>query len=503
MGPVVMAFKKESAPPDASLFPPDSNLLVRAPPVPAATLRNGARDGVVELHGGLGQPTEFETDLWSGKMQVVFKVPEEQQAPEVTELLAGKKRQMWVMIQGRLKRPVSLEDLEYGSWFSRPLRFPAPMIVGPALHWLSARLGSTLHMQLRGDHPHVIGPLCAAVQTLNVSMAGEEPDMVAAQEDTRLLFGPGSMQQEPMPSSKRRAYFRRAAHRAGKAFSPEHVITLHCFDHSFNYNTFRMAVPPCFRLDMVKTLDAQPVDISLLDRSTNEWVLRFEVWHKRMLEQQACDADGDARDQRRRGGRTRRRRRGDGEGGCGEEEEEDDDGDDVMDSSSCPATSAETPSERSSGGQEKVRLGDVLAITAAARRRDALVAHAILVSEGEEEESDEELHLERGGGGVGSSGGGLEGADRAAAAAAAAGEAVRGSAQARDGEEDDDLLRDIGELVQRMQDEEVGGDGADADPFEERPRAAQSSGVASVDSSMSAGSTTGSAATTSGCGIHG
>lgn len=27
----------------------------------------------------------------------------------------------------------------YGSWFLRQLRFPAPFVVGPALHWLAAR----------------------------------------------------------------------------------------------------------------------------------------------------------------------------------------------------------------------------------------------------------------------------------------------------------------------------------------------------------------------------
>ncbi len=56
------------------------------------------------------------------------------------------------------------------------------------------RLGSTLHMQLRGDKPHVIGPLCAAVQMLNVSRPGEEPDLATATEDTRLLLGEEAMQ---------------------------------------------------------------------------------------------------------------------------------------------------------------------------------------------------------------------------------------------------------------------------------------------------------------------
>jgi hypothetical protein len=44
-------------------------------------------------------------------------------------------------MKGRLKRPISLDDLTFGSWFARCLRFPAPFIVAPALKWLANRWG--------------------------------------------------------------------------------------------------------------------------------------------------------------------------------------------------------------------------------------------------------------------------------------------------------------------------------------------------------------------------
>lgn len=37
---------------------------------------------------------------------------------------------------------------------------------------------------------------------------------------------------------------------------PDHVITMYVFDHSFDYHTFQMAVPPCFHIDMVRGFDA-------------------------------------------------------------------------------------------------------------------------------------------------------------------------------------------------------------------------------------------------------
>ncbi|KAI8474339.1 MAG: hypothetical protein J3K34DRAFT_518288 [Monoraphidium minutum] len=369
--------------PDDAQFAPGGGLLVRPRPggprtaLKAAFAAGPAAGGpppVIPLAGGLGETVEFETDLFVGRMKVVFRMPHEQQAAEVAEMLAGKKRQMWVMIQGRVKRAVPLEELQYGSFYTRPLRFPAPLILGPALHWLSARLGSTLQMQLRGDSPHVTGPLCAAVQMLNVSRPGAEPDLVAAQEDTRLLLGP-ELKGEPMPSNKRRSYFKRAGHRAGREFTPDHVITLHCYDHSFNYHTFRMSVPPCFQLDMVKVLDGQPMDISLRDRRSGEWAFRFEVWHRRALAHLRRQEER-SRDQgaRRRAGRS----------GGGGGEWSDDSGDE---GNAAAAAAAVDPAE-------------------ALRRREAqavIAAHRISfeISEDGDDGSDDD-----GGGGGGGGGGG-------------------------------------------------------------------------------------------------
>jgi hypothetical protein len=90
-----------------------SQLLVRTG-MPSALSPAADAEGSIPIHGGMSAETEFETELFAGRFRVVFRVPEPLQAPEAAALLAGKKRQMWVMIQGRLKRPVLLEDLQYG-----------------------------------------------------------------------------------------------------------------------------------------------------------------------------------------------------------------------------------------------------------------------------------------------------------------------------------------------------------------------------------------------------
>ncbi len=89
-------------PPPASAFG-GSCLLVRAPQSALRTALSPEADahgsGTIPVHCGLSAQTEFETDLFQGRLRVVFKMPEGQQAPEAAAMLAGKKRQMWVMIQ--------------------------------------------------------------------------------------------------------------------------------------------------------------------------------------------------------------------------------------------------------------------------------------------------------------------------------------------------------------------------------------------------------------------
>ena len=41
--------------------------------------------------------------------------------------------------QGRLKRAIALDDLQCGSWYTRPLHLPAGVILYPAVEWLGRR----------------------------------------------------------------------------------------------------------------------------------------------------------------------------------------------------------------------------------------------------------------------------------------------------------------------------------------------------------------------------
>jgi hypothetical protein len=55
-----------------------------------------------------------------------------------------------------------------------------------------------------------------------------------------------------MSPNQRRGHFKRAANRAGLVWRPDHVITLHCYDHSFCFENFKMTISPTpITIDMV------------------------------------------------------------------------------------------------------------------------------------------------------------------------------------------------------------------------------------------------------------
>jgi len=88
-------------PPPHDLFAPGSSLLVRAPlDTPATTLRP-ATDALnsVAVRSGMSEVVEFETDLFRGVMRVCFRLDEGDMCARAAQLLAGKKRLIWMSIQ--------------------------------------------------------------------------------------------------------------------------------------------------------------------------------------------------------------------------------------------------------------------------------------------------------------------------------------------------------------------------------------------------------------------
>eukprot|EP00878_Enallax_costatus_P023186 GHUV01024650.1.p2 GENE.GHUV01024650.1~~GHUV01024650.1.p2 ORF type:complete len:334 (+),score=107.30 GHUV01024650.1:4074-5075(+) len=235
----------------------------------------------------LNHAVDFETPLFKGKLLVLFKgLPNTPKA-----VFAGKKRLMWLTIQGQFKQEVPVDSLMIGSEFSRPLKLPASALIIRATQWLINKLGSGVQLNPVGDKPHILAPLITAAQIVNVSLPGQQPDLLTAEEDMTshdscLVSGWAG---NPMSAARRRSYFANKGNRQGRFYDTEHVWTFQLYDQSLDYSTFALPIP-LFKLDLVQVLDGQPMQLMLQDTSSGTDMMRFEVWHKRMLEHKANSA---------------------------------------------------------------------------------------------------------------------------------------------------------------------------------------------------------------------
>jgi hypothetical protein len=82
---------------------------------------------------------------------------------------------------------VPLDSLLLGSEFTRPLKLPAGPLISSAITWLAQKLGGGVSVNVGGKDPHILAPLIAAAQVINVSLPGQASDLQAPQEDLRLF----------------------------------------------------------------------------------------------------------------------------------------------------------------------------------------------------------------------------------------------------------------------------------------------------------------------------
>ncbi|KAF6260676.1 hypothetical protein COO60DRAFT_877281 [Scenedesmus sp. NREL 46B-D3] len=166
------------------------------------------------------QAVDFETPLFKGKVLVMMRGL----ANTPARLFDGKRRLMWMVVQGRFKQPgVSFDGLCLGSEFCRPLKLPAGTLLSKASMWLVSKMGSGVQLDTSGSCPHILAPLIAAAQVVNVSEPGQEPGMLEAKEDMTAFDASlvGSWSGKALPGSRRRALFGGKAARQGRCFDTE------------------------------------------------------------------------------------------------------------------------------------------------------------------------------------------------------------------------------------------------------------------------------------------
>ncbi|KXZ48704.1 hypothetical protein GPECTOR_26g607 [Gonium pectorale] len=260
------------------------------PPWPSAPLisRPG---GLVRLAANGAQRIRVESELFSGELHLFIRgLPN---APE--HMFAGKKRASWVAMQGRFKAPLSLESVVTGQEFPRPLRhLPAAWFVENVMINLAQQLNPSLRVGPLSS-PHLLMPLIASAQLVNVSEPGCQPHVMACPEDVR-LFCPqltarrvaagggsaGTAHSQPASSEARRRYFTSPRNRAGLVYDTRRVWTFLYWQQYMDLSSYKLDLGG-LTYDLIRHLDGQPLQIMAKDESSSRYLFNVAVWHERLL----------------------------------------------------------------------------------------------------------------------------------------------------------------------------------------------------------------------------
>ncbi|BDA45975.1 probable phosphatidylinositol 3,4,5-trisphosphate-dependent Rac exchanger protein at N-terminal half [Coccomyxa sp. Obi] len=256
---------------------PDEPLLLRAAPLPALGMQQGADPCAIRINDG--RRIEFETDLFRGC--AVIWAQGLGSSPE--GLFAGERRKTSITVQGRFKQDCSVEDIVSGQEFVRqPKNLPAMWLVDKVLIKLAKKISPSMDIGPLSA-PYLLAPVLALAQLVNVSRPGEEPDPSQPTPEELRLFDPSLTNDSggPMDALKRKKHFWNKKNRAGRSFTREHVWTFQMYQHFVDMGAYELNM--MYGFDLGRHLDGQPLQFMLKDRRSGDYLMNFHAWHRKLL----------------------------------------------------------------------------------------------------------------------------------------------------------------------------------------------------------------------------
>eukprot|EP00879_Flechtneria_rotunda_P000886 GHRR01001013.1.p1 GENE.GHRR01001013.1~~GHRR01001013.1.p1 ORF type:complete len:385 (+),score=83.84 GHRR01001013.1:3271-4425(+) len=249
--------------------------------------------GTQEVDGSsqLNKPLPINTDypvpikgpLGQGKMCLHVRGLESTKQ----HVFAGKKRYMHVAIQGTIDRDIRASDYWTGQeWFTMSDLLPTSLL-NVILTAVAKMFSSTTRVSsttANGEMCGFLNPVLASCQLVNVSLPGQEPDIMEAHEDARLLHPDlADKNGQPLSSDKRRHWFDHPANAAQVVLSKDYVYTWHLWQHWCNFATYGLQLTKRLSLDLRPLCEGQPMQIMAKDQSTGEYLINYLIWHKSLL----------------------------------------------------------------------------------------------------------------------------------------------------------------------------------------------------------------------------
>jgi hypothetical protein len=126
---------------------------------------------------------------------------------KLTVCSSGKKRKFQFVIQGQFKETISYASVYIGQMFEEPLRFQPPQWVLSTLMPIIRLVQPGVCLDLHSDTPYILSPLMSTMQTVDVSMLGEEPSLMDMMRNGRDSLGIVDKCFKDMKADQRKCYF--------------------------------------------------------------------------------------------------------------------------------------------------------------------------------------------------------------------------------------------------------------------------------------------------------
>lgn len=270
--------RAEQPPPAQSEFEgwQDAPLLLRPRALPQQIVY-GLDQGRIAVN--TGRPIEFETDLFKG--QAVIYVAGLASAPQ--GLFAGQRRRTAITVQGQFKQELNFDEVLTGQEFARPAKqLPAKWLVETVLIQLARKISPSMVIGPLSA-PHVLAPLVAMAQEINVAKPGRQPDPCSAVSEDMRLVCPQLVDKNggPMPVSGRKQHFWSVPNREKQKFDTTNVWTFTLYQHFVDMSAYELNMVRKF--DLAGHLDGQPLQFMMKHRSSEQYLFNFEAWHEHLL----------------------------------------------------------------------------------------------------------------------------------------------------------------------------------------------------------------------------
>lgn len=279
--------EKADAVPDVSEW--KGPILLRLPTASRLKKTIWRTDDGPEVNISYNMPIEenvihFETNMFKGKAVLRFR-----DCPgEPTEYFSGRKRRQQWTVQGQFKKTLNAHHVFTGYEFNRKfVDVPGQWVFMPVLS-LIRTLAPTFKEDMFSEQPYFLNPFLQTVQTLDISMPGDEPDIKLNEfVENNVLFG-GKFCNEVVDRLARKSYFCSEENGKNHVFDPQFVYTFDCYEDRFDPSLFNLVLP-FTSISLTPYMNAQPLTLmsKVWDPESEHdgsYLFNFEMFHKTQFE---------------------------------------------------------------------------------------------------------------------------------------------------------------------------------------------------------------------------